>query len=382
MDGATIAKRKGPGAVPAALMLAFLVGAGHGVYDRWRMPAPPAPPKASKADIAGTIGKLDLPARRKAIAGAWVVRNSDGGGFASDYTQPMAILIDAKSDQVTIWDGREQRTARLRLDGPCSLSLMEHDKESGGESGPNYAMLVHDGVAQIGGIEDAGERVGDGAVVCTGFVYVMDDDGDCARVSAFDRPDGSTETSGDRAECSFRKDDKGKPVFAYRDPSFPDKEETVPVDGWRIGRVDELDPTDPNKDLFHRYRDFVAARAAVDADAHANDPLLIARDAGGTVGDTSTVAGLVATYAADHDKLDDKIVRVAGVVVAEPGYDLHVLATPDHLAKPTIECGNALDTLSIGTPVLVEGKVRSGDARWTRRPFAAPDLDDCKLITP
>ena len=320
MDATPKAVRKGPGAVPAALMLAFLVGAGHGVYDRWRMPAPPEPPRASKADVAGTIAKMDLKARRAALAGAWVVPN-EGNGFSSEYTQPMAILIDDKSEQVTIWDGREQTTARLKLDGPCMIALMKPAADHDGESGRMYSLRVHDGVAELGSGNDAGERVGDGAVLCSGFVYVMDDDGDCARVGAFDQRDGSTDTKGDRATCGFRKDDKGKEVFYYRDPSFPDKEETAPVDGWRIGAPDERDPNDPNKDAFHRYRDFVAARAAVDADARANDPLLIAKDAGGTVGDTSTVAGLVATYATDRDKLEKKVVQVAGVVVADGEYD-------------------------------------------------------------
>ena len=364
--------------VAAALTLAFLIGVGHGVYDRWRAPAI-VTVKKSDADVESITRKIDLAARRKALAGAWVVPNGEAGGYASDYTQPMAIQIDEKSDQVTIWDGRAQSTARLVFDGPCAVSLMRPDPD-GGEGGPTFAFTVHDGVAELG-VESAGERVGDGAIFCSGFIYVLDGDGECALASGFDHKDGGLDPHPRAARCGFRED-AGKTVFYTQDLINKDeKEETVPVDGWRIGRPDERDPSDPNRAAFHRYDNFVAARAVVDNDARANDPALIAKDAGGTVGETSTVAGLVASYAADREKLDGKVVRVTGVVAQDGSYDRHVLAAPGH-DKPTVTC-DALDSLALGAPAIVEGKVEAGfDTTWTKRPFAAPGLGDCKLITP
>lgn len=347
-------------------MLAFGAGAVRGIFTTH--------PRFASHDHGRTDDRLadfDTPARRKALDGAWVIQDGAATGFSSEYAQPLAVSIEG--DQAEAWDGRARSTARVKRDAPCELALMK-PRKGGGEEGSVYAFGVRDGEVEIFPGE-GGEREGDRALVCADHgAYLLDAAGDCTR---FEPMFGTSAPS----KCGFRTD-SGKEVFFYDgDPDFKDHEnKTLPVDGWRIG--ERRDPETKNAAIFHRYDSFDAARAAVDADARANDPLIIAKAAGGTVGDTSTVPGLVATYADDRDALDDKVVKVTGVVVVA-GDSGVVLAAADHRDRPTIECGlgdGAPPAPREGAVVQVEGKVEPGNPDWTLRPFSVPELTDCKIV--
>ena len=350
-------------------MLAFAAGVVRGVVTKHVIAANVSTHDHGTKD--DRLDAFDTPARRKALDGAWVVQNGDARGFSSDYTQPLAISIEGEKAQ--LWDGRAMQTARVKFDSPCAFALMKPDPE-GGESGSIYTYAVHDGAAEL--LEgDGGERVGDKALVCADHgVYLLDAAGDCSRFESFF---GTSKPS----KCGFRKEE-GKEVFFYDgDPDFKDHEnKTLPVDGWRVGAG--IDPDVKNGALFHRYKSFDDARAAVDGDARANDPLLIAQAAGGKVGDTTTVPGLVATFSgsSDRDALEDKVVKVTGVAVPSEG--VLRLAAADHRDRPTIDC--ELDESSpvpVGTIVQVEGKVRAGEADWTQRPFGVPTLTECRIVS-
>lgn len=347
-------------------MLAFAAGVVRGLFAKH--------PRVASGDRGTRDDRLDAfdtPARKKAIDGAWVVRDGDAAGFSSDYRQPLAIAIDG--DKAQLWDGRTLQTARVTLDSPCAFALMKPDPH-GGESGSIYTFVVHDGAAQILD-DDGGERVGDKALVCADHgVYLLDAGGDCSRFETFF---GTSRPS----RCGFRTD-AGKEVFFFDgDPDFPDHaNKTLPVDGWRIG--EGPDPDVKNGAIFHRYASFEDARAAVDADARANDPLIIAQQAGGKIGDTSTVPGLVATYATSREPLDDKVVTVTGVVVVAGDRGI-ALAAVDHRDRPTIECelgDGAGEAPREGAIVQVKGTLEPGSPDWTLRPFAVPELRDCTIV--
>jgi hypothetical protein len=353
--------------VAILIMLAFGAGVVRGILTK--------PPAVSSSHDQGSkddrLDGFDTPARRKAIEGAWVVQDGDARGFSSDYMQPLAISIEGEKAQ--LWNGRAMATAHVKFESPCAFALMKPDPE-GGESGSIYTFAVHDGAAEL--LDgDGGEREGDRALVCADHgVYLLDAAGDCSRFESFF---GTSKPS----KCGFRKEADGKEVFFYDgDPQFPDHEtKTLPVDGWRIGGT--IDPEVKNGALFRRYKSCDEARAAVDKDARENDPLLIAQAAGGKVGDTSTVPGLVATFADDRDKLEDKVVEVTGVVVVA-GSNGIVIAGADHRDRPTVECELGGDPgLREVAVVTVEGTVRGGgDDQWTLRPFSVPSLADCKIV--
>jgi hypothetical protein len=243
-----------------------------------------------------------------------------------------------------------------------------------GERGTEYGYVVHDGVAEIG-LGDVGERVGGGAVVCadnTG-IYVLDDAGRCTRRDVY----GELE----RSRCGFRRQD-GAEVFFFETSPFPGhapEEKVLPVDGWRIGRFAGVAEDGGRQPWFRRYPDQAAARAVIDADALDNDPLVIATAAGGKVGDTSTIAGLVATYAAGE--IADGTVRTTAVVVFNGDGDWLQLADRGHLTEPVIRCALAEpSTAAEGSAVTVEGTVESGDADWTEVPFSVPMLSGCRVV--
>jgi hypothetical protein len=119
------------------------------------------------------------------------------------------------------------------------------------------------------------------------------------------------------------------------------------VDGGRDPRV-------------HRYPDFVSARAAVDEDVMAQDPIRLMARYGGKIGDTSTVAGVIATHLARPRSVDGRRVRVRGVIV-ELWTEGLALAPPG-VVTPTIHCSlaGAADRFRLFQTVTASGIVSEG----------------------
>ncbi|MCE9579353.1 MAG: hypothetical protein K8W52_39890 [Deltaproteobacteria bacterium] len=335
-------------------------------------------------DDAPLRALLDPPARREALQGTWLVANDRSGPI-----EPVPLALTITSDVVTTWDGRTERRARLDSRGPCELALMRPTPT--GEAGATYRYRVHDGVAEIG--QGAiGERLGDGAMVCQdAFVYFLLGEGRCARRSMSWFLVGSRPASDgiERADCGFRRDGDQEVFFIVPPAGTPGapREYVLPVDGWRIGRFDTDQPGQPPPLPHTRVADAATARALVDADARANDPVLIAQAAGGVIGDTTTVPGLVATYADASSGVIDTTVRVRATVIrgaamrADDSIEVW-LAAPGHPDRPRIYCIPPLATpLADGAAITVEGKVCAAlSVDWTQRRGTVPALCGCAIV--
>lgn len=243
---------------------------------------------AGDSETPAALAQLDLGARAQAIAGAWV--------FEHDSPK---LAVEIKGDDVTTWDGKKEVHAKLKLDTPCFAGFMV--SKGGGEEGTFYTVVLSGGKARLG-LGAGGQRVGKGAVVCAGLgTYALDDAGTCTLWEHF----GAWRSK--PAKCGFQKDG-GKDVFVVDDATTQDKR-TLAVDGDAI-----WDEQLRDHGATH-VADFAAARAVVDADVKAHDPGAIAAAAGGKVGDTSTVAGLAATFAADPAKTTGQKVTLTGMYV-------------------------------------------------------------------
>lgn len=110
----------------------------------------------------------------------------------------------------------------------------------------------------------------------------------------------------------------------------------------------------------HRYPDFESARAAVDEDVLAQDPVRLMARYGGKVGDTSTVAGLIATHLARPRSIDGRRASVRGVIV-ELWTEGLALAPPG-VVTPTIHCSltGAADRFQLFQTVTASGIVEDG----------------------
>ncbi len=368
----------------AALAIVALTAPDAGALDA----AAPAAVGPAPGHVDDELIKayLDRATRHDAVQGAWVIEHHDG---------LMAVEIDGK--RASLWDGRTLTEATIGTDDPGDVTFWIPDgPERGAMTGfaSGYAYARVDGAEQLA-LGTIGERIGRGAIVVTrGAVFALDDAGHCTKNVAWmwvlDHP-VRIETS--PTKCAFVDDE----TFSFQENISGDEGRftVLSVSSHRIGAVRSIDELHARG--LGRHPDFATARAIVDADAIANDPMLIGRAAGGVVGDTSTVPGLVATYGKDPDRLDGKRVRTAGVVIAREawtasggddatdafGVDL-TIAAPDHRDKPTVACtlrGRAPGT-AIGDRVRLRGRirVRGTVAPWSKRPGAEPALDDCTLV--
>jgi len=296
------------------------------------------------------FAKMDLPGRAKALQGAWVL---DSMG---------KLAIGIQGDDVTTFDGKEEVHAKLKIESPCRASFAVKTKM--GEEATSYSLVMKDGKPALG-LGTGGEMLGKGAIVCAGLgVFVLDDAGKCTEWKHFGQ------WSSDPGTCGFRQDG-GKTVFFAKTMSG---EDTAPVDGTVIW-------TDQLRDEHAKsFPDYAAAKAAVDADAKAHDPGLQAQAAGGKVGDTSTVAGLIATFGADKAKLEGQKVTVTGHYLnssqmtanGKTTYSAILVIDKDHM-QPSLSCNTAAEVtgLTQWDEVTAEGTVHAfGDE---------PVLDDCTV---
>jgi hypothetical protein len=376
----------------------------HGASGESRAAAAPA---AATVDEALVKTHLDRAALKRAVQGAWVFERGEPFGNA-------LLAAQIEGERATLWDGRRTIDAKLDVGHPCRVLFMvpddQPDKALGladafrGSEGRRAIVgdqprswvdfaeafyIMIDGVAQLSNGSVVGERVGRSAIVCTSDgIWALDDAGHCTRNQAHAWVFGHPVAIDTRAtQCGFRSENSVE-SFYVREDGF-NNQPYVSVNGRRIGNV--LSAEELQRRGLGRHPDFATARATVDADARANDPLLIGLAAGGKVGETSTVAGLVATYGANAEKLERKMVRLGGVVaasdeqdffddngVAIPGSQI-TIADPAHRDTPTVSCSLRGRVPDVGARVRVRGVVSSVHVPWTKR--FAPALEECWLTS-
>jgi hypothetical protein len=114
-----------------------------------REPVPPNPP-----------WPIDTPALLARLQGAWVMRDEQHVGEIAAW--------DVQGDHVTIWDAKTQQetAATLVFDAPCEYQL--HFAE-----GYTRGRFTFDGATLHAGLGDAGVKLGDRLVACTGIGGVI-----------------------------------------------------------------------------------------------------------------------------------------------------------------------------------------------------------------
>jgi hypothetical protein len=212
-----------------------------------------------------------------------------------------------------------------------------------------------------------GYRRGRVAVVCAqADLLTLADDGTCLNWSDFT---GAWESS--PRTCVWSQQN-GKDVL------------TVGTDEWRSvliasGDVLTSDQFDREASAWTRASDYDAAKAWVIGEL-TRDWGAIARAAGGKVGDTTTVAGLHATYAADPSWKGKQVSITARVLMAGPGTattgarTLVILVDSDDRVDPPVRCNTTdADLPALGARVKATGTL--GEL------FGAPVLDSCTIVT-
>jgi hypothetical protein len=266
------------------------------------------------------------------------------------------VAVEIKDGKVTTWDGKTETHADLKVDSPCGASFMI--PKSGGEEGNTYTLVMDHGTPRFG-LGDGGEKVGKGAVVCAGIhLYVLDDAGACTDWGHIFRWESKPATCALAGGAFTYKDDFG--------------EHSVPVRGELI-EDDQL-----VEDGARRAPDFATAKKQVDDAFAATDPGTIARAAGGKVGDTSTIAGLIATYGADPKTLIGQRVTtraVFGNAGSSNGQAYAILRVDLDEAHEllTVTCRTASEpSLASGAPVEATGTVADSG-------FDKPELTGCTV---
>jgi hypothetical protein len=174
-------------------------------------------------------------AKQKAWQGSWLVKEN---GAVQAWT--------IAGDKVQTWDGEEEKAFTLAFEAPCRATF----KNEQGMSFPRNFSVV-EGKLRYGA---GGYRRDAEAIFCdgSGAIYVLGADGKC---STWDEKFGKWEHK-EGAECSIKKGEDGKEVFAHGSPN----EGEWPIEGDAIVPKSSF-PTEAVEG------DFAAAKTARDEKA-------------------------------------------------------------------------------------------------------------------
>ena len=262
--------------------------------------------------------------------GAWASRlTMRTSGTISMAGDPAAIQIDG--DKATVWDGKEEHHLGFQLAAPCEAKFS--DKKPDGATYYYSKQFVIAGGALQAGEGAVGYRKGKSAVVCAvSAVYTLDDAGTCKKwMHMFD-------WKSDPATCKWSSEG-GKDVLTVGEGDFANK---LSADG-DVLEDDQF--RDLVKEGLHvRAKDYNDAKAKIGEATKKDDPGEQAKAAGGTPGDTSTVAGLQASYAADKS-MKGKAVEVSGLYLnsnqmtanGKTSYNVVIVDAKGKL-KPSLTC--------------------------------------------
>ena len=268
------------------------------------------------AALRRTPTPVALPAddagRRRALAGAWLLR--------TNVPNDVLVALEVDGDRVRTWDGAQERSYRLGIE-TCRVWL-ETDT-----SGHGYSFGLRGGVA-VFGLGTVGQLERGEARVCDGGTY--------------------------------RRAVRKGAAFAYHDPAFGDDVVLHAAD-------DLLWDDQLAREHAEPVVDYATAAAIVN-----DQPAAIAIRAGGKIGDTSSVAGLVATVAMDHAAMIGRSVDVSGIVLDAASTEMNGertdyvdLHTPKDFFHPSVTCytkGSPLGEVHPDQVVRVRGRVEKLDA--------------------
>jgi hypothetical protein len=291
----------------------------------------PAALRRAPAPIAGDAVHLPDDARQRALQGAWLLNENH---------TLTAFVFDG--DHVRTWDGAVEKTYTLRLSEPCELSLFE------GDSGHSYSLGLRKGVATFG-LGTAGQVAGGDAIACELGTYYFEH-GRCRYLRPGAHPDDA-----ERAKCALAND-----TFTFTSPSFGDT--------YTLHAADDLLWDDQlAKEHAEPVVDYATAAAIV-----TDQPAAVAIRAGGKIGDTSTVAGLVATVALGRAGMIGRSVDVSGIVLETASTEMNGertdyvdLHTPKDFFHPGVTCmtkGSPLGVVHPDQVIRVRGRVEKVDA--------------------
>lgn len=269
----------------------------------------------------------------KDAAAAWQGTWSSRLTLRTSGTMSMAgdpVALEIAGAKVKAFDGKQEHALGFELESPCSVDFTR--EEGGMKQSFGKHFLVKDGALRVG--EGAvGYRKGKTALACTvseGVVVVGEAGckgykklGDTWR----DKP----------LECAWSSDG-GKELLTIGKGDWATK---LRADGDFL----VTDQFEEETKFTTKAASFDEAKAAVTAKVKANDPGEQAKAAGGKVGDTSTVTGLQATFAADQAATKGKAVEVTGLYFSSGsmtanGKTTHTLSVIDSKdsSKITLTC--------------------------------------------
>lgn len=239
--------------------------------------------------------------------GAWISRLTlRTSGTISMAGDPAAIEV--KGDQAKVFDGKEEHTLGFSIDSPCTVAFTKTLTEGsmkGGTQTISKNFLVADGGKFLVGDGAVGYRKGKTAFVCaTGDVdfVELDDKGACKGwKQKFE------EWEEKPVKCEWIDKD-GKEALKIGEGDWP---MTLVADGDLLQSEQFAQMV---KENYHQpAKSWDEAKAAVSAKVKENDPGEQAKAAGGKVGETNTVASLMATFAADRKSVEGKPVELTAL---------------------------------------------------------------------
>lgn len=294
LSGAACSKKEdkpNPGFTPA--------GSGSGSAGK---PVEGKDDAAAPSELAAWMPKgANLAWEQNAWTSRLQLRTSGTMSMAGD---PVALEI--KGDKAKAWDGKTEHQLGFKIDSPCTVAFTKEITEGGMQGTQtmrkNYAMvegkfLVGDG--------DVGYRKGKTAFVCGhgDHDYVIaDDKGTCTSFRLKFR-----EWEKQPVKCEWTQVD-GKEALKIGEGQFPI---VVKADGDLL-LSDQFDEF-AKKGYHTAAKSFDEAKEAVNRMVKENDPVEIAKAAGGKVGETNTVASLMATFGTDRKSVEGKEVEVTAL---------------------------------------------------------------------
>lgn len=294
------------------------------------------------------------PEARQAWDGAWVLALRRGPGDAG-----RRVAVEVRGAQAKVFDGTRESTAGFAITRPCEAAIR----------GLPIQFAWADGALVLGS-GGVGIRRGTAAVVCgTGNdpgapeegVYVLDGD----RCQTWKPGEGGAWS--DRVGVCARANVRGQDLV---DVGTEHYSTTLEVHGELLASRAFAE----SRAAYRRYPSFEAAKAALLEEHAKTDPVAIAEAAGGTVGDTSTVAGIAATFAADRARLGE--LEVAAVVVDAStltirgtAYAVVMVADANRPKLPVLGCQSLppaeAEPVRVGTQVVVSGRLDPAhDTPW------------------
>jgi hypothetical protein len=281
----------------------------------------------------------------KAWQGAWLLQLDDDGPY---------VAVDVRGDKALLFDGVAEKQVEFKIIEPCAVAFGTHEIQ----------FLLEDGKIRVGR-GAAGMRKAKTAVAC----------GDGRDPGAPE--EGVFLVEGQRC-ASWKRDAKGtwsarEGVCAWANARGDDLLDvgTEHYSSTLVIRGDYMEERSFTKSskLNMRATSWDAAKTSAKGNVKPTTAVDKAREAGGKVGDSKTIAGIHATFANNPQPLVGLDLEITGTVV-DVGTRYVVVAEPDkqslHLA-----CETTADVtgVKVGDTVTVKGAIdtRQHDTARLRR---------------